>query len=121
MRRDGQQQIVPTRAMKEAELQDAVIELAQRLGYLTAHFRPAQTERGWRTSVQGDGAGFPDVVLIRPRDGRILVRELKVGGGKADERQLMWLSGFNGCGVDARVWRDTDWWDGTIERELRGT
>jgi hypothetical protein len=46
----------------EAAFLRQVLDLAKLRGWRTAHFRPAQTSRGWRTAVQGDGAGFPDLV-----------------------------------------------------------
>lgn len=49
-------------SISEAELQSAVIELARTLGYRVAHFRAARTAQGWRTPVEADGAGFPDLV-----------------------------------------------------------
>src|SRR4051794_27414866 len=49
----------------EAVFQDQVIEIAHIYRWRVAHFRPAQTSRGWRTPVAADGMGFPDLVLIR--------------------------------------------------------
>jgi hypothetical protein len=104
----------------ERELQTAVIETAQLLGWKIAHFRPALTKRGWRTPVEGDGAGFPDLVLIHPA-GRILVRELKAGRNKLRPEQADWLHLFSQAGVDAAVWRPDDWTSGRVEEELRAT
>ena len=102
--------------MSEAELQKAVIELAQRLGYRVAHFRPALTQTGrWVTAVQGDGAGFVDLVLARK--GVVLFIELKSKKGRVSDAQEAWLSelprGFT------FVFRPGDWLDGTIETVLR--
>jgi hypothetical protein len=61
----------------------------------------------WRTAVQGDGKGFPDLVLLR--DGVLLVAELKVGNNKLSPSQAAWLAAFRAAGVAASVWRPGDW------------
>ena len=100
--------------MSEAELQGAVIELARRLGWRSAHFRASRTQSGgWATAVQGDGAGFPDLVLAR--DGRVLFIELKSEKGRTSSEQRLWLHEL----PDAFVFRPADWTSGTIERVLR--
>ena len=45
------------------------------LGGRVAHFRPPRTVHGWRTAVAADGAGFPDLVMVR--GSRLLAAELK--------------------------------------------
>jgi hypothetical protein len=65
----------------EREFQRQVIDLARLLGWRCAHFRPGRTARGWRTPVQADGAGFPDLQPVRARDG--LLRPLPPGTAKA--------------------------------------
>lgn len=96
--------------MTERELQAAIIDLAHSFGWFVAAFRPAQTQRGnWVTPVQGDGAGWPDLVLVHPGEGTILYRELKVGKGKLDPRQEVWQGRLFNAGGDVGVWRDTDW------------
>jgi hypothetical protein len=103
-------------ALTEQQFQRAVLQTARLFGWRTAHFRPARTAAGtWRTPVEGDGKGFPDLVLLR-RD-QILVRELKVGSGKLSREQADWLQSFRDADVDAWVWRPEDW--DQIEEELR--
>lgn len=108
--------------MKEADFQRQVLEAATRLGWRTAHFRPAQNARGqWRTPVAGDGKGFPDLVLVRDR---IIFAELKTDSGRVRPDQRDWLdalsmatidtAGCMECGgapVDVVVWRPRDWDD----------
>jgi hypothetical protein len=102
--------------VSEAELQKAVIELARRLGWRTAHFRTSRTQSGgWATAVQGDGKGFPDLVLAR--NGYVLFVELKADKGRLSMDQLAWLSALTPERM--LVWRPKDWRDGTIELELR--
>lgn len=121
--------------MLEADLLGAVIDLAHLHGWLVAHFRPAQTVRGWRTPVEADGAGFPDLVLAHAGARRLVFAELKRQDGKTDQRQERWLttleavadlSSANGmhrplfpAPVMAVVWRPSDYLDGIIERVLR--
>ena len=94
----------------ERELTRAVLELAARLGYRTAHFRTSLTKRGtYMTAVQGDGAGFPDLVLVRR--GRLVFAELKKDGRYPTGAQRDWLDALSGCGVEAHVWREKDWPD----------
>jgi hypothetical protein len=102
----------------EAELQRAVIQLARLLGWWAVHFRPALTDKGWRTPVQGDGEGFPDLILARP--GRLLVVELKKAPKKPTPAQLAWLELLVSSGVEATWWSDRDWLSGKIEAVLRG-
>jgi hypothetical protein len=66
------------RAITEADFQRMVTDLAGVLGWSWVHFRPAQTQRGWRTPVEGPlGAGWPDLTLLRVRDRRLIFAELK--------------------------------------------
>lgn len=93
--------------MSESDLQRAIIGAAHVCGYLVAHFRPAQTEQGWRTPVEGD-AGFLDLVLARP--GTTFLWELKGWQGvkrpqlgKVSESQVAWIAALQGGVTDARA------------------
>ena len=101
--------------LNEADFQKQVIDLARIRGWLVAHFRPARVIRNgretWATPVAGDGAGFPDLVLVRK--GIALFRELKTDEGKLGISQKRWLEEI---GLMADVWRPRDW--ARIEREL---
>lgn len=95
-----------------------VIALAQLHKWKVAHFRAAMTRGGrWVTPVQGDGAGFPDLLMVRERDRRVLAVELKVGRNKPTPGQREWLARFAAVGVAAAVWRP-EMWD-EIEGVLR--
>ena len=61
----------------ENQLLDAVLALAKVYGFRTVHWRAAKTAHGWRTPVQGDGKGWPDLLLVKGR--RIIAAELKIG------------------------------------------
>lgn len=92
------------RRTPEADFQRQVIDLAHLHGWLVAHFRPANTANGWRTAVEADGAGFPDLVLAR--GGSVLFWELKADrGGEPSPAQRAWLAVL----PSARVMRPNDW------------
>lgn len=94
--------------LSEAEFQRLVIELAQTLGYLVAHFRPGMDRRGnWQTAVAGDGAGFPDLVLVGR--GQVVFAELKAEKGTPSAKQKDWLEAIEKAGGRAYLWRPSDW------------
>lgn len=95
----------------------AVIDLCHTLGLLVAHFRPVQDKSGrWRTAVAGDGAGFPDLVIVGP--GGVLYRELKSARGRVEADQVVWLRALQTAGANAAVWQPEHLTDGTIPSEL---
>lgn len=103
----------------EAEFTAELIEYAQARGWKVAHFRGVRVARKdgstyWQTPVQGDGAGFPDLILVRGK--RILAAELKVGKNTLDEKQKVWLAVLEAAGVECFEWRPEDW--GQIETTL---
>lgn len=96
--------------MKEKDLTKAVIARARAHGWLVAHFRTAQSQSGhWITPVQGDGAGFPDLILLRGPRG--LAIELKIRHNKPTSQQHRWIHAFQEVGWDAWVLTDKDWPD----------
>lgn len=102
--------------MTEAELQKAIIEAAHVLGWKVAHFRPAQTKHGWRTPVSADGAGFPDLVLVRDR---VVFAEVKSATGKLGPAQEQWKAYLEWAKAEWHLWTPTDWEHGVIEKTLR--
>lgn len=93
--------------MTERDFTSAILDPARVLHWRSAHFRPCRTAHGWATPVQGDGRGWPDVVLVRPP--RIVAAELKVGGGRLSDDQRIWLKQLGGCpGVEVHVWVPAD-------------
>lgn len=108
----------PAPPMSEDDLLRTVIDMAQRMGVLVAHFRPAQSKTGrWLTAVQGDGKGFPDLVVAG--GGGVLFRELKAAKGSTTPEQRRWLGMLTTAEADADVWRPADLQSGRIEAELR--
>lgn len=102
--------------MIEADLHRGVIETAQLLGWRVAHFRPARTAHGWRTPVEADGKGFPDLVLVRDR---VVFVELKCGRNRLSPEQDAWLEALKLAGVEAYLWTDETWGRGEVEAVLR--
>lgn len=95
----------------EEEFFNQIKDVAHLYGWRIAHFRAARTAHGWRTAVAGDGAGFPDCVLVREHNGRayLIFCELKSNKGKLTAGQQEWLdllSKIEGIGV--YVWRPSD-------------
>lgn len=104
--------------ISEREFTKQVIQFARLHGWKSLHIRAARTKDGWRTPVQGDGKGFPDLLLIRR--GKIIIAELKVGKNKPTIEQDAWLQSFGYVdGVGVYLWRPEDWDE--IERILGGS
>lgn len=110
--------------MSEAEFQASVVKTARDLGWgvslaawkrdnaeLEAYGQPAAALEGLvfhpRFSV-GSEPGWPDLVLVRRRDRRVLFRELKSDHGVVHPRQAAVLDLLTACGLDAAVWRPAD-------------
>jgi hypothetical protein len=90
----------------ERDWQRQVTDAAELFGWTWAHFRPARTDRGWRTPVSGpSGAGFPDLVLAR--GDRLILAELKAEGGRLTPEQRDVLDVLRQA-VECHVWRPTD-------------
>lgn len=100
----------------EASFMASVLDYAKLRGWRRAHFRPAQKKNGgWITAVQGDGAGFPDLVLVRGH--RVIYAELKSERGKLSDEQARWIADLEAADQAVFVWRPSDWAD--VERILR--
>lgn len=101
--------------MSEADFQRQILDLAARYRWRVAHFRPAMTRKGWRTAVAADGAGFPDLVLVRDR---IIFAELKADAGRLTAAQTVWIAELRSAGAEAYVWRPVnfDGIDATLRR-----
>ena len=86
-----------------------VLDLALICGWRRAHFRPARTANGFRTAVQGDGKGFPDLFLVRATTKSKLVAELKIPPNVCTPEQTAWLEDSEAVGIPAFVWTPADW------------
>lgn len=89
--------------VSEAFFQSAVIDVARLRQWRVTHFRPARSNGGWRTPIEGD-PGCPDLILARA--GRVLLAELKRHGAYPTQGQKLWLAA---AGEHGRLWRPSDW------------
>lgn len=105
------------RGPTEAEFLRQVLQLARVCGWRVLHLRPARTRAGWRTAVQGDGVGFPDILAVHPSRG-LFVAELKSARGRLTPEQALWLQAFHRAGVLCYIFRPDDW--PAIEAVLKG-
>lgn len=96
----------------EKDFQSTVIGFAQVRKWLVMHTRNVRTPTGYRTPLQGD-PGFPDLALAR--DGLLLCVELKRQSGRLEPSQQRWSDALGECW---RLWRPSDWNNGTIMQEL---
>lgn len=108
--------------LSEDDFLAQILDLAALCNWETFHVRPARTAHGWRTATQGTMAkGWPDLVLLRTRDLRLLFVELKRDGGKTtpDQNRVLDALVEVTCEPDqlVRVWRPKDW--AAIEATLR--
>jgi len=83
--------VATARPQTEAQWQRQVVDLARLGGWRIAHFGAARTEKGWRTPVREDGAGWPDLVLVHRDPSRLIFAELKATGGRLSPAQTQWL------------------------------
>ncbi len=76
----------------------AIIDASKHLGYRCFHtFDSRRSE-----------PGFPDLLLLRERDGRRYVIETKTEKGPVTTEQLAWIAAFSSCGIPAMVARPND-------------
>jgi hypothetical protein len=97
--------------LTEEAWQHQVIDLAKLFKWHVHHARPARTEQGWRTPIQGD-KGFPDLVLAR--NGRVIFAELKTDSPRSRLRpeQEAWARALTPTAGEPthehHVWRPAD-------------
>lgn len=106
-------------AVTEAGWMTTVAEFAMLNGFKVVHIRPARVKGGWRTPVQWDGAGLPDLLCFRPSDGRRVAIETKVAGRRLTPWQRDWMAWLAACGFECHVFdaHRTDWRE--VEKVLR--
>lgn len=103
--------------ISEKNFQKVVVEMAQRMGWIVAHFGVAYTPSGHAlTPTRYDAEGFPDLVLVHQTRG-VLFRELKSQRGLIRAAQEVWIRTLQAAGANADIWRPSD--IQRIDRELR--
>jgi len=92
-----------------AAFEGRIIDLAHLFGWRAHAERPALRQSGkWSTPIRGD-AGWPDLVLVHPRSGLLIVAELKIPPDKVTAAQQEWLDALTIPGIQVHVWRPVDW------------
>ena len=90
------------RAKSEAQFLREVGALLTDFGWAWHHCRPAWTEKGWRTPIQGT-PGFMDIVAARALPiPRLLLIELKTERGKLTPAQRAWRAALGAA--ERRDW-----------------
>ena len=84
--------------MSETALLAAVRKLATLNGFMTYHTH-------WS---KGSEAGYPDLTLVHPKQGRIIFAELKSPTGKTTPAQDLWLASLRAAGAEVHLWRPAD-------------
>ena len=106
MTRQNRAAVAIASLITERDWQRQVTDAAELFGWSWAHFRPAQTSKGWRTPVSGPlGAGFPDLILARAD--RLLFAELKAEGARLRPEQVGVLDVLRQA-AECHVWRPSD-------------
>ena len=110
--------------MTEADLLDSVLDLAQLLKWRRVHFRPAMVAKDgkltYRTAVQGDGQGYPDLTMVHRKQKRLVYAECKSDKGRVSPEQKEWLDDLDSTGkAEVYLWRPKHWHSGEIERILK--
>ena len=98
------------RALSERDFQRQVTDLATALGWTWCHWRPLRNGRGfWQVPVEGPlGEGWPDLTMVRERDQRFLVAELKRELEHPSAAQVAVLRSLERVGIRTNVWRPSD-------------
>jgi hypothetical protein len=106
------------RKTPEADLERAVIEFAERLGYLVHGVRPAVQKSGSFSDPLKGRRGYPDLTLVGKVG--VVFLELKSEKGRLDPDQIVWRDALLTAGARYGVIRPEQWHDGTVDALLRG-
>ena len=94
-------------AMTEKALQTAVIDLAKWSGWMVWHDNDSRR----------NSPGWPDLVLVHTRTGRMVFAELKSEVGRVRPEQHLWLR-LLGMRHETYIWRPSDWDSGSIRSAI---
>lgn len=101
----------PALLWTESEFQTQVLAVAKTFGFhLTYHTHDSRRSN----------PGFPDLVLLHARTGRLIFAELKTQTGRVRPEQEKWINGLRAGGHAAELWRPADYVSGRIVNVLRG-
>ncbi|KKN24500.1 hypothetical protein LCGC14_0894400 [marine sediment metagenome] len=83
-------------------------------GWRWCHFRPAMSQKGWRTPLSGD-KGLPDYIATRRRENEYrketLFIEIKGEGGRLTLEEKDWVADLRAAGQSVHVWWPKDYQD----------
>lgn len=105
MSRPRPARVVLDSAVSERQFQDAIVELATRLGWMWYHVPDSRR----------CPPGWPDLALWRPP--QFLLVELKREGGRLSPVQRQTIEQLRECGLEVCIWRPAMWSE--IEETLR--
>lgn len=80
----------------EKQFQDAITDLALRLGWKVYHTFDSRRST----------SGFPDLFMVKGK--RAIAAELKTNTGKVSDTQQPWLDALAATGIEVYVWRERD-------------
>ena len=83
-----------SKGISETAFASQVEDLLTVFKWRWCHFRPAWSEKGWRTPITGD-KGLPDYIAVRR--GRLIFAELKDRHSKTTPEQDGWLEDLREC------------------------
>jgi len=103
-----------SKGISETDFATQVHDLLNLFGWRWCHIRPAWSERGWRTPIQGHdpdgfkGKGLPDIIAVRR--GLCIFAELKDDKSELSPEQEAWARDLqavaaHSLGVCYFVWR----------------
>lgn len=94
----GMRRPAHARTLSERDFQRQVVELAKICGWRVYHpFLSKWSERG-----------FPDLTMVRARDGRLIFAELKTNKGRLTSDQAEWQNCLGTTAAEVYVWRPAD-------------
>jgi hypothetical protein len=80
-------------AMSEKELQQTIVDTARLLGWMVYHTHDSRRSE----------PGFPDLVLVHPKRGRLMFVECKSATGRVTPEQTAWLDALALAGQTVKL------------------
>lgn len=98
----------PDADLLEADFQTQVLDLARATGWKVNHTRKS-IGKGNKWVTATSIRGWPDLFFYSPRRQQHFFVELKKQDGRVSDEQTEVLFDLNAAGVEAFVWRPSDW------------
>lgn len=93
----------PPRA-SELQCEAALLDAAKRGGWRRHGERTVKTSKGdHMTPIKGE-PGWPDLFLVHPKSGEMLIVELKRAPNDLDPEQVLWIEAFASANIEVQVW-----------------